>query len=115
MDLPNRSGMSGMFNPEPGVQGPAGVWLTEWVPLSRRCPEQAHQHLGGEADGAQGTQTGEAKQVVPRSKPPRRCQAAEETRGPQSGRAQEGRRAPDEIKKDLDPVDTKRLRLRLGG
>jgi hypothetical protein len=32
--------------------------------------------------------------VVPRSKQPRRSQAAEETRRPQSGRAQEGERAP---------------------
>jgi hypothetical protein len=46
--------------------------------------------------------TGEAKWCPKASsrgdaKQPRRCQAAEETRGPQSGRAQEGRRALDEV------------------
>jgi hypothetical protein len=39
-------------------------------------------------------------QVVPRSKQPRRCQAAEEARGPQSARAQVGATCPNPV----DPV-----------
>jgi hypothetical protein len=48
------------------------------VVASRRCPEQAHQHLGGAGAGRWGTQyTGEAKWCPEARKPPRRCQVAQ--------------------------------------
>jgi hypothetical protein len=60
------------------------------------APERCMQLGGACSWGTQARPSGR-DQVVPRSKQPRRCQAAEETRGPQSGRAHEGRRALDEV------------------
>jgi hypothetical protein len=69
---------------------PLGVRLAEWVPpvggaLSRHTSTWEVHATGAHRRG----------RVVPRSKQPRRCQAAqaaEEMRGPSSGRAPEGRR-----------------------
>jgi hypothetical protein len=60
--------------------------------------------------------------VVPRSRQPRqqaaetrRCQVAEETRGPRGGRAQEGRSAPaGKFSPDPLTANAQSLRLRLG-
>jgi hypothetical protein len=71
--------------------------LTEWVPPVGGATEWAHQHLGGAGNwSCRGARlVREGARVVLRSKQPRRSQAAEETRGPQGGRAQETRqRAP---------------------
>jgi hypothetical protein len=71
----------------PRSRSTAGVRLAEWVPpvggaLSRHTSTWEVHATGVHRRG----------RVVPRSKQPRRCQAAEEVRGPPSGRAQEGQR-----------------------
>jgi hypothetical protein len=59
---------------------------------SRRCPEQAHQHLGGTGRWSTQARSGGAPKQAAEAVP-----SSQEVRGPPSGRAQEGRRAPDEI------------------
>jgi hypothetical protein len=79
---------------------------------SRRCPEQAHQHLGGA--GRWGTP------ARPSGAPKQAAEAMPSSRGDTrraAERARTGARGEEPLTRstDLDPVNAERLRLRLGG
>jgi hypothetical protein len=83
--------------PEATSIGPGGAFDSKWVsPVG--VPRVGTRHTGTGGAGSWGTQGVEwcpdASSLAKASSQTRRCRAAEEMRGPPSGRAQEGRRQP---------------------